>query len=94
VIIYKAIELEGVVNWECDFSTKKHGEGIAMWFATKLGLCNERIDTRKELDDTHATLAECEAMCEKKNSHNGFKYETCTNLEITIRVLEFYPLLC
>ncbi len=25
--IYKAIELGGVVNWECDFSAKNHGEG-------------------------------------------------------------------
>jgi len=54
------------VNWECDFSTKKHGEGITEWFAIKLGLCSEGLDTCKELDDMHATLAECEAVCKKK----------------------------
>ncbi len=79
MIANKAIELQGVVNWECDFFAKKHGEGIAEWFATKLGLCNEGIDARKEFDDMHATLVKCEAMCKKKKSHNGFKYETYTN---------------
>lgn len=54
------------MNWECDFSTKKHGEGITEWFAIKLGLCSEGLDTCKELDDMHATLAECEAVCKKK----------------------------
>jgi len=71
---------------------KENGEGIVEWFAIKLGLFNERIDIRKELDDTHATLTECEAMWGKKKNHNGFKYEICTNLEIIVRVLELYPL--
>ncbi len=93
MIVYKTIELGGVVNWECDFSAKKHGEEIIEWFATKWGLCNEGIDTYKKLDDTNATVVECEVMCEKRKSHNGFKCQICTNPEITIRVLELYPLL-
>jgi hypothetical protein len=92
VIVYRPIELRGVVNWECDLSTKNHGEGTDEWFATKFGLCNEGIDICKKLDDMHATLIECEAMWGKRKSHNGFKYETCTNPKITTRVLELYPL--
>ncbi len=36
-----------------------------------LGLCNEGIDIHKRLDDTHATLAECEVVWGKKKNHNG-----------------------
>ncbi len=66
MIVYRPIELGGVVNWECDFSAKNHGEGSDEWFATKLGLCNEGIDIHKEFDDMHATLIECEAVWGKR----------------------------
>jgi hypothetical protein len=39
---------------------KEKGEGTIEWFASKFGLCNERVDIRKELDDSHASLQECE----------------------------------
>jgi hypothetical protein len=64
--VYKTIELRGVVNWECDLSSMKHGEGIAKWFVIKLGLCKEGIDIYKKLDDMHATLVECEVVWGKK----------------------------
>jgi hypothetical protein len=72
---------------------KENGEGTIEWFVIKLGFCNEGIDIRKGLDDTHATLVECEVVWEKRKNHNGFKFEICTNLEITIKVLELYPLI-
>ncbi len=71
---------------------KENGERSDEWFTTKLGLCNEGIDIHKELDDMHATHTKCEVMWGKRKSHNGFKYETCTNPKITTRVLELYPL--
>jgi hypothetical protein len=36
-------------------------EGSAKWFEAKHKLCNEGIDIKKELDDFHALVVECEA---------------------------------
>ncbi len=34
-------------------------EGNVKWFETKLKLCNEGIDIRRELDDFHASVIKC-----------------------------------
>jgi hypothetical protein len=72
---------------------KENGEGTVQWFTTKLGLCNEGIDIHKKLDDIHATFAKCEVMWGKIKCHDRFKYETCTNLKIIVRILELYLLI-
>jgi hypothetical protein len=69
-------------------------EGSAMWFEAKHKLCNEGIDIKKEFDDYHVLVAECETLCGKKKRHNGFKYESSGDARLIAKIQELYPLIC
>jgi hypothetical protein len=47
-------------------------EGIVEWFEAKHGLCNEGLDIRKELEDSHVSIIDCEVLWGIKRGHNGF----------------------
>jgi hypothetical protein len=61
-------------------------EGIVEWFEAKYGLCNDRLDIRKKLEDFHASIADCEMLWVKKRGHNGFKYESCGDVRLITRI--------
>jgi hypothetical protein len=67
-------------------------EGSVAWFEANFGLHNGRLDIKKELDDNHASLQDCELLWGKKKGNNGFKYETCNETKLVGRIQEFYPL--
>jgi hypothetical protein len=62
------------------------------WFESSFGLHNGRLDIRKELDDTHASFQDCELLWGKKKRNNGFKYETCNDVELWARIQKLYLL--
>jgi hypothetical protein len=62
-------------------------EGDIEWFETNNGLCNDRLDIRKELEDFHASIANCEMLWGKKRRHNGFKYESCGDVSLITKIL-------
>jgi hypothetical protein len=41
-------------------------EGSVAWFESSFGLHNGGLDIRKELDDIHASLQDCELLWGKK----------------------------
>jgi hypothetical protein len=45
---------------------------------------------RKELIDSHISIAKCEAMFGKKNNNNGFKYDNCVEPNLVTKVEELY----
>ncbi len=59
------VKLQEIVEGSKESSEAKHK------------LCNEGIDIKKELDDSHILVTECETLCGKKKNHNGFKYKSC-----------------
>jgi len=65
-------------------------KGNAKWFKVKVGLCDHGLNIRKELIDSHASIAECEAMFGKRNDNNGFKYDNCVEPSLVARVEELY----
>jgi hypothetical protein len=65
-------------------------EGSAKWFKVKMGLCVHELNIRKELIDSHAFIAECEAMFGKKKGNNGFRYYNCVEPTLVARVEELY----
>ncbi len=67
-------------------------DGSIKWFEAKYKFCSEGINIRKEFDDFHASVAECEALQGKKKGHNGFKYESCGDVGLIVRIHELYPL--
>jgi hypothetical protein len=65
-------------------------EGSAKWFKVKIGLCDHGLDIRKELIDSHALIAKCEAMFGKRKCNNGFRYDNCVELNLVAKVGELY----
>jgi hypothetical protein len=45
---------------------------------------------RKELIDSHISIAKCEAMFGKKKGNNGFRYDNCVEPSLVARVEELY----
>jgi hypothetical protein len=43
------------------------------WFKCKMGLSIEGLDIRKDLNDSHVSMEECECLLGPKKSKNGFK---------------------
>jgi hypothetical protein len=56
-------------------------------FQSKLGLCGEGVDIRKELHDSHASLSDCEVLWGKRKSSNGWKYDSCNDPEMVARII-------
>jgi hypothetical protein len=67
-------------------------EGNVAWFESSFGLHYGGLNIKKELDDTHASLQDCELLWGKKKRNNGFKYETCNEIKLIGRIQELYPL--
>lgn len=67
-------------------------EGNATWFESSFGLHNGGLDIRKELDDIHASLQDCELLWGKKKWDNGFRYKICNDTKLILRIQEIYPL--
>jgi hypothetical protein len=61
-------------------------EGIAEWFEAKHGLCDEGLNIRKKLEDSHASIANCEVLWGKKRGHSGFKYESCGDARLIAKI--------
>ncbi len=61
--------------------------GVFDPFQSKLGLCGEGVDIRKDLDDSHAPLNDCEALWGKRKSSNGWKYDSCNDPEMDARII-------
>jgi hypothetical protein len=65
-------------------------EGSGKWFKVKMGMCDHELNIRKELIDSHASIAECEAMFGKKKGNNMFRYDNCVEPSLVARVEELY----
>jgi hypothetical protein len=48
------------------------------------------LNIRKELIDSHAFVAECEAMFGKTKGNNGFRYDNCVEPSLVARMEELY----
>jgi len=55
-----------------------------------MGLCYHGLNIRKELIDSHTSIAECEAVFGKRKDNNGFRYDNCVELSLVARVEELY----
>ncbi len=55
-----------------------------------MSLCDHGLNMRKELIDSHISIAKCEAMFGKKNNNNGFKYDNCVEPNLVTKVEELY----
>jgi hypothetical protein len=55
-------------------------EGNAKWFKVKVGLCDHGLNIRKELIDSHASIAKSEAMFGKKKTTMGLNVTIVLNL--------------
>jgi len=65
-------------------------EGSAKWFKVKMGMCAHRLNIRKELIDSHASIVVCEAMFGKRKGNNRFRYDNCVEPILVARVEESY----
>ncbi len=45
------------------------------------------MDIRKELDDSHASLSDYEALWGKRKSSNSWKYDSCNDAEMDARII-------
>jgi hypothetical protein len=61
-------------------------ESTIVWFEARHGLCNEGLDIRKELENSHVSIADHEVLWGKKRKHNGFKYESCGDIRLIVRI--------
>jgi hypothetical protein len=65
-------------------------KGNVEWFKVKIGMCDHGLNIRKELTDSHASIAKCEAMFGKRKGNNGFRYDICVEPSLVARVEELY----
>ncbi len=56
----------------------------------KNGLCGHGLDIKKELIDSHASIAKCEAMFGKRKNNNGFRYDNCVKLSLVAIMEKLY----
>jgi hypothetical protein len=48
------------------------------------------LNIKKKLIDSHASIAECEAMFGKRKDNNGFRYDICVEPSLVARVEELH----
>jgi hypothetical protein len=65
------------VACESENMVQKANEGYIKWFKIKVGLYNEVLDIKMELNESHVSMKECECLWGPKTSKNGFKLISC-----------------
>jgi hypothetical protein len=68
-------------------------EGSVEWLKVKMGPCDHRLNIRKELTKSDASISKCEAMFGKRKCNNGFKYDNCVELIFWLLEWKNYMLL-
>jgi hypothetical protein len=58
------------------------------WFKSKMWLSTEGLDIRKDLNDSHMSMEECEHLLDPKKSKNGFKVTNCIEPSVVTTIQE------
>jgi hypothetical protein len=56
----------------------------------KMNMCDERLNIRKELNDNHASVEDCEVLFTKRKGFNGFKFDACNDNFLVARIQKLY----
>ncbi len=52
-------------------------EGSIEWFKSKIGFSVEGLDIKRELNESHVSMKECECLWGPRKLKNGFKVNSC-----------------
>jgi hypothetical protein len=63
-------------------------ERFVEWFKSKIGLSVEGLDIKRELNESHLSMQECECLWGRRKLKNGFKVSSKkTSLVVKVRNL-------
>ncbi len=51
---------------------------------------DERLDIRKEFNDNHASIEDCEVLFSERKGSNGFKFDPCNDNVLVAKVQKLY----
>jgi hypothetical protein len=78
----------------CKFENmvQEANEGYIEWFKIKVELSNEGLDIKMELNESHVSMKECECLWGPKISKNGFKFTSCNDPSVVVRIHKLWPI--
>lgn len=62
------------------------------WFKCKMGFSIEGLDIRKDLNDSHVSMEECECLLGPKKSKNGFKVTNYIEPSVVAKIQELWQI--
>jgi hypothetical protein len=65
---------------------QEEDERSVEWFKSKMGLSAKGLDIRKELNDSHVSMEECECLLGPRKSKNGFKVTNCIEPSVVVKI--------
>ncbi len=68
---------------------KKLLERSIEWFKSKIWLYVEGLGIKKELNESHVSMEECECLWGPRKLKNGFKVSSCKEASLVIKVRNF-----
>jgi hypothetical protein len=63
-------------------------KGSIEWFKSKIGLSTEELHIRRELNESHVFMEECECLWGPRKSKNRFKMTRCKEASLVVVIIK------